>query len=119
MEHTCPTPTGIFFLFSLTALEALNHNWIQEQTGGDNQSQEILHTSERSGTFKKFIGMQKLKKAALGYIATNLSPVEVGHLGDIFKKIDTDGDGRMTLQEIDRALMRGAFIFITYFISLP
>lgn len=53
--------------------------------------------------------MQKLKKAALGYIATNLSPIEVGYLGDIFRKIDTDGDGRMTLQEIDSALMRGTF----------
>jgi calcium-dependent protein kinase len=93
----------------LSALEALNHNWIQEQTGCDNRSQEIMHTSERSGTFKKFIGMQKLKKAALGYIATNLSPIEVGYLGDIFRKIDTDGDGRMTLQEIDSALMRGTF----------
>lgn len=96
-------------LFSLTASEALNHTWIQEQMRCEKVGREIIHTSERSGTFKKFIGMQKLKKAALGYIATNLSPAEVGYLGDIFRKIDTDGDGRMSLQEIDMALMRGTF----------
>lgn len=93
----------------LTASEALNHTWIQEQMRCEKVGREIIHTSERSGTFKKFIGMQKLKKAALGYIATNLSPAEVGYLGDIFRKIDTDGDGRMSLQEIDMALMREDF----------
>eukprot|EP00555_Chaetoceros_dichaeta_P009226 CAMPEP_0198260318 /NCGR_PEP_ID=MMETSP1447-20131203/9325_1 /TAXON_ID=420782 /ORGANISM="Chaetoceros dichaeta, Strain CCMP1751" /LENGTH=645 /DNA_ID=CAMNT_0043947949 /DNA_START=301 /DNA_END=2238 /DNA_ORIENTATION=+ len=86
--------------------QALNHKWIKTQ---DSSLETVNHDSRQSETFKKFMGLQKLKKAALGYIATNLTQAEVGDLGDIFKKIDKDGDGSMTLKEIDDALQREDF----------
>lgn len=86
--------------------QALNHLWIKTQ---HSSQEEVKHDSGRCGTFKKFMGLQKLKKAALGYIATSLTQAEVGNLGDIFKKIDRDGTGSLTLKEIDDALQHEDF----------
>jgi calcium-dependent protein kinase len=69
--------------------------------------QNSLKASERSTTFQKFLAMQKLKKAALVVIASNLTQDEVGSLGDIFRRIDQSGDGVMTLTELDDAISRG------------
>ena len=66
-----------------------------------------LQISERSTTFQKFLAMQKLKKAALVVIASKLTQNEVGSLGDIFRRIDKEGDGLMTLTELDDAISRG------------
>ena len=65
--------------------------------------QNGLKSSLRSTTFQKFLAMQKLKKAALVVIASNLTQDEVGSLGDIFRRIDQSGDGVMTLTELDDA----------------
>ena len=53
--------------------------------------------------------MQKLKKAALVLIAGNLTQAEVGDLGEMFRRIDKEGDGVMTLTELDDAMSRGKF----------
>jgi len=87
-----------------TADQALDHNWIKSQ-----YSSTVQHGSQRCGKFRKFMGLKKLKKAALGYIATNLTQTEIGNLGDIFKKIDKKGDGTMTVRELDDALQHGRF----------
>ena len=50
------------------------------------------------------MGMEKLKKASLYYIASHLSKSEVGELEQIFMEIDQNGDGRISLQELDSAL---------------
>jgi len=55
------------------------------------------------------MGMQKLKKAALGYIATHLTETEVGSLKEIFERIDKDDDGSLTLQELENALKSEEF----------
>lgn len=101
----------------LTASAALRHQWIKEQAGPPNgdrtqmrrTSVKIVHDANRSVTFRKFVGMQKLKKAALAHIATHLKPSEVGELESTFRKIDVDGDGVMTLTEIDNALAKESF----------
>uniref|UniRef100_A0A6U0Q172 Uncharacterized protein n=1 Tax=Eucampia antarctica TaxID=49252 RepID=A0A6U0Q172_9STRA len=94
----------------LTAAQAMKHKWIKIQTENKNKpATTVAHGSHRSFTFKKFMGLQKLKKAALGYIATHLTQAELGDLGDIFHKIDLDGSNILTLQEIDNALAHGNF----------
>lgn len=92
----------------LTASQALKHKWIKEQTE-ENQPQrsKVHHGSAKSVTFQKFLGMQKLKKAALAHIATHLTQAEMGELGGIFRKVDMDGNGVITLQELDDALAHG------------
>ena len=53
--------------------------------------------------------MKKLKKHALGYIASNLTQEQVGYLGEIFQRIDEGGDGVLTLNELDQAIEKGSF----------
>jgi len=90
----------------LSASEALRHKWILEQTQHSSKwrSSSVQYKSGRSVTFKNFVSMQKLKKAALGYIANNLSKAEVENLEGIFRKIDRSGNGIVTLKEVDDAL---------------
>uniref|UniRef100_A0A7S2ESY8 Calmodulin n=1 Tax=Ditylum brightwellii TaxID=49249 RepID=A0A7S2ESY8_9STRA len=97
----------------LRAAEALKHKWIKDQSDEEDtisrERSKVQHSSNRSVTFKKFMGMQKLKKAALGYIATHLTNSEVGVLGDIFHKIDESHTGVISLQDLDNALAHGNF----------
>ena len=67
----------------------------------------LLRNTDRGTTFRKFLAMQKLKKAALLAIASSLTQAEVGSLGDIFCRIDQSGDGVITLTELDAAISRG------------
>ena len=89
----------------------MKHKWLKEQLQVDDDvnmldssRKSVSHSSNRGITFKKFLAMQKLKKAALATIASNLTQKEIGTLHDIFKHIDRDGDGTMTLQDLDEAL---------------
>ena len=64
----------------------------------------VSYQNSRSITFTKYYGMEKLKKAALAHIASQLTQSEVGALGDIFKAIDKDRSGTLSLDELDDAL---------------
>lgn len=56
------------------------------------------------------MGMKKLKKASLAFIAQHLTKAEVGVLGDIFHDLDSHKSGFITLHELDDALKNGMFI---------
>ena len=92
----------------LSASQAMNHPWIKERT---KKEKRIIPkpdiTNIRKVTFSKYLGIKKLKKAALGYIATHLTQAEIGNLAEVFEKIDVDGDHEMSLQELDNALANG------------
>jgi len=45
-----------------------------------------------------------LKKAALTFIATQISSVEIDNLKKKFESIDRNGDGNITLKELREAL---------------
>lgn len=94
----------------------MKHKWIKGQltTKIDPRCRaSVTHDSNRGVTFKRYMAMQKLKKEALAYIASNLTQEEVGTLEDIFRNIDKDGDGTMTLQDLNDALARGKFCLET------
>mmetsp|Transcript_39649 Transcript_39649/g.55885 ORF Transcript_39649/g.55885 Transcript_39649/m.55885 type:complete len:515 (+) Transcript_39649:28-1572(+) len=96
----------------LTAAQAMKHKWIDSQLCGEEKSRRTSlthHKNERTGPYIQFMSMNKLKKAALTNIANSLTTEEVGVLGDIFKKIDKDGDGMMTLSDLDEALAQEQF----------
>ena len=69
-----------------------------------------LRRGLRGAEFSKYLGMKKLKKHALGYIASNLTQEQVGNLGEIFKTIDEGNDGVLTLNELDHAIAEGTFL---------
>jgi calcium-dependent protein kinase len=100
----------------LTAAEALQHAWIQEMSRGNSKRGRNLRASiafsPQSITFLKYRGMQKLKKAALTYIATNVTSDEITALKEVFQKIDVNGDGTVTLQELDQCLENGTFLAV-------
>jgi len=90
----------------LTASEALMHPWIVRNS---NMEAKVRYNSVRSSVFKKYMGIKKLKKAALEHIASSLTQAEIGCLGDIFHQLDHNGDGQLTLEELDRALSSGKY----------
>mmetsp|Transcript_21499 Transcript_21499/g.38283 ORF Transcript_21499/g.38283 Transcript_21499/m.38283 type:complete len:476 (-) Transcript_21499:316-1743(-) len=53
---------------------------------------------------KNFANLNKLKKEAFRYIAGSLAPTQVMELQSTFKKIDIDGNGTITLDELRLAL---------------
>ena len=53
---------------------------------------------------KAFSEAQKLKKAVLTYIATQLSEKELAPLRAMFKTLDANGDGKLSHKEIQKGL---------------
>ncbi|KAL3569265.1 hypothetical protein D5086_029155 [Populus alba] len=53
---------------------------------------------------KKFSAMNKLKKIAIRVIAESLSEEEIAGLKEMFKMIDTDSSGHITLEELKTGL---------------
>jgi calcium-dependent protein kinase len=51
-------------------------------------------------TFKTFANCSKMKKAALTAISVQASPDDIRDLKDLFKSLDKNGDGSLTLQEL-------------------
>lgn len=49
---------------------------------------------------KKFQHHQKLKQAALTAIAVQANPNDIRQLKEIFKSLDKNGDGSLTLEEL-------------------
>jgi calcium-dependent protein kinase len=93
-----------------TAAAALKHRWLKEQLGRKElATSSISHASVRTGEFTKYLAMKKLRKAALGYIASNLTQTEVGHLAELFKTMDKNDDGHVSLAELDEAIAKGSF----------
>jgi len=88
----------------LTAAQAIQHKWIQLYAEGISSTRKLRHGKRRSLVFKTYMGMSKLKKLALGYIAANLTSTEIENLGEVFRSIDKEADGNMTLQELNQAL---------------
>ncbi|XP_022769240.1 calcium-dependent protein kinase 29 isoform X1 [Durio zibethinus] len=86
----------------ITAAQALEHPWLKE--GGD-ASDKPLDSAVLS-RLKQFRVMNKLKKLALKVIAESLSSEEIKGLTQMFKNIDTDGSGTITLEELRDGLAR-------------
>jgi Ca2+-binding EF-hand superfamily protein len=103
-----------------TAAVAMKHRWFKEQLGVDadpvkkgadqsSRQESLLHAGPKTGKFTKYLALQKLKKAAFGYIASNLTHAEVGALEDQFRSIDRNKDGYITLTELEESIAQGTF----------
>ena len=91
-----------------TALAAMEHPWITEHAPAEEDRKKILsRQSARGSVFQKYMGMQKLKKAALVTIAQNLTHEQVGSLEDIFQQVDEGGNNRMSLTDFHESILRG------------
>jgi len=84
-----------------SARTALDHPWFSTVA----QLPEVAVTSGMKNNLHSFIGMNRLKKAALQVIADQLTDSEMDHLKTAFNRIDVNGDGEVTMQELEDAMM--------------
>jgi Ca2+-binding EF-hand superfamily protein len=102
----------LIFFCRPAAAQALQNKWLREQLGDDDNTlrrSSISHKSVRTGLFTNYLAVKKLKKAALGCIASNLTQEEVGTLAGIFNSMDKNSDGKISLVELDEAIAKGNF----------
>ncbi|CAN0014780.1 unnamed protein product, partial [Choristocarpus tenellus] len=78
-----------------TASEALKHSWLQ--CGAAAASENPIYLSQ---TLRRFTAMGHLKRTALNVIANQLTEADIGHLRQVFQKIDVDGNGVITIDEL-------------------
>ncbi|CAM0953512.1 unnamed protein product [Alopecurus aequalis] len=84
----------------LTAAQILNHPWIREDGEAPDKPLDITVISR----MKQFRAMNKLKKVALKIVAESLSEEEIMGLKEMFKSLDTDNSGTITLEELRAGL---------------
>ncbi|KAK7268166.1 hypothetical protein RIF29_20854 [Crotalaria pallida] len=86
----------------MTAHEVLCHPWVQ--VGGVAPDKPL--DSAVLSRLKQFSAMNKLKKIAIRVIAESLSEEEIAGLKEMFKMIDTDNSGQISLEELKNGLER-------------
>ncbi|KAJ0020845.1 hypothetical protein Pint_30835 [Pistacia integerrima] len=86
----------------LTAIQVLGHPWIKE----DGEAPDVPLDNAVLSRLKQFKAMNKFKKVALRIIAGCLSEEEIMGLKEMFKSIDTDNSGTITLEELKQGLAK-------------
>eukprot|EP00261_Vitis_vinifera_P007955 XP_002276630.2 PREDICTED: calcium-dependent protein kinase 34 [Vitis vinifera] len=86
----------------ITAFQVLNHPWIKE----DGEAPDTPLDNAVFERFKQFRAMNKFKKVALRVIAGCLSEEEIMGLKQMFKGMDTDNSGTITLEELKQGLSK-------------
>lgn len=86
----------------LTAAEILKHPWIREDGEAPDNPLDLTVISR----MKQFRAMNKLKKVALKVIAESLSEEEIIGLKEMFKSMDTDNSGTLTVEELRAGIPR-------------
>ncbi|XP_057478166.1 calcium-dependent protein kinase 1-like [Actinidia eriantha] len=84
----------------ISAVDVLNHPWMREDGDAPDKPLDVAVLTR----MKQFRAMNKLKKVALKVIAENLSEEEIVGLKEMFKSIDTDNSGTITLEEMKAGL---------------
>lgn len=86
----------------MTAHEVLCHPWVQVDGAAPDKPLDSAVLTR----LKQFSAMNKLKKIAIRVIAESLSEEEIAGLKEMFKMIDTDSSGQITLEELQNGLER-------------
>ncbi|XP_012574838.1 calcium-dependent protein kinase 2-like [Cicer arietinum] len=86
----------------LTAYEVLNHPWIKE----DGEAPDKPIDNAVLNRLKQFRAMNQFKKVALKVIAGCLSEEEIMGLKEMFKGMDTDNSGTITIEELKQGLAK-------------
>ncbi|KAK4414798.1 Calcium-dependent protein kinase [Sesamum alatum] len=85
-----------------TAHQVLCHPWVRV----DGEAPDKPLDSAVLTRLKQFSAMNKLKKIAIRVIAESLSEEEIGGLKEMFKMIDVDNSGQITMEELKKGLER-------------
>ncbi|EAR82389.1 calmodulin-domain kinase (macronuclear) [Tetrahymena thermophila SB210] len=79
--------------------QVLSHPWMKEDIKQKNKQLPLNFNA-----LKNFTQHHKLKKVALSFIASQLSENEISDLGKLFRQLDKNGDGTLTVDEIREGL---------------
>eukprot|EP00271_Cylindrocystis_brebissonii_P017021 TRINITY_DN424_c0_g1_i1.p1 TRINITY_DN424_c0_g1~~TRINITY_DN424_c0_g1_i1.p1 ORF type:complete len:537 (+),score=138.81 TRINITY_DN424_c0_g1_i1:1054-2664(+) len=85
-----------------TAFQVISHPWISE----DGVAKEEPLDPVVATRLKEFTSMCKLKRVATAVIADSLQEEEIAGLKEMFKMMDADGSGTITLQELKEGLIK-------------
>lgn len=80
-----------------TAKEALEHAWFKAQPSESLSEVVFKNLSE-------FVSNSKFKQEVLGVMTDYMTSAELAQLGEMFKKMDLNGDGMVTKAELQEAL---------------
>lgn len=83
-----------------TASQILKHDWLVKE----GVALEVSLDAVVIARMKQFAQATKLKKMCLMVVGQNLSPEDITGLKELFKGIDEDGSGTITVQEMRKAL---------------
>merc|ERR1712056_2835 len=84
-----------------TAEQALNHVWVKEKAP---KASGFALQSSLVDNLRGFLSQNKLKKAALHVIASQLGETQIKALRDTFMHLDHNGDGLLTVAELKEGL---------------
>lgn len=88
----------------LTASEALQHRWLTGHTHESRQVTQATINRLNVGNFKQFQKSEKIKQVALMAIAVQSDPNDIQELKSIFQALDRDGNGSISLEELQHGL---------------
>jgi len=98
---------GIRFLLKMnpkdrfTAEQTLNHDWIKNKAP---KAKSVAIGTGFVDNLKGFRSHNKLKKAAMTIIASQLNETQIKSLREIFLSLDANGDGLLTANEMKEGL---------------
>lgn len=88
----------------LTASEALQHRWLVSHTHESTAATKKIINKLNVGNFKQFQKSEKIKQVALMAIAVQSDPNDIQELKEIFQALDRDGNGSISLEELQHGL---------------
>jgi len=86
-----------------TGEQALNHVWVRNKAP---KAQGVALDNALVNNLRGFRGQNKLKKAALHVIASQLGESQIKALRDTFMTLDGNGDGLLTVNEMKEGLTK-------------
>jgi len=86
----------------LTAEEAYNHPWIQQQK--DKEFADVEVNADVFSNMETYMNSVALKRTTLSFIASRIPEDQIQTLRLAFSKMDKNGDGQLTLEELREGL---------------
>ncbi|CAE7025991.1 CPK2 [Symbiodinium sp. KB8] len=86
-----------------TSKQALDDPWIVQRAP---RAADVSLHGDQLSNLRSFRSQNRLKKAALNIIAGQMNEAQIADLRDVFKALDKNGDGFLTLEELQDGITK-------------